>query len=150
MCTVHRVEINSLKQPYRHYNIYTTDAYNLLLHVRICVNLPEDGTHGVPKHVGESVLSLLCIYSSVRKPHCVSFTKFIIRDLRFSCAWLPNLRSSEIWRRVVSWTDTNVSGLPFASFSYATFNNYTPSCSASRPRTPVMSALDNFQCPLIY
>jgi hypothetical protein len=54
--------------------------------VCVCVNLPDDGTHGVPKLVGESVLSLLCIYSSARIPNCVNFTTFIIRDLKFSCA----------------------------------------------------------------
>jgi hypothetical protein len=69
-----------------HYNIYTTGVHNLLLHVRICANLPEDGTHGVPKHVGENIWRLLCtrIHSSACKHYCVSFIQFIIRDLRFS------------------------------------------------------------------
>jgi hypothetical protein len=39
-----------------HYNIYITDAPNLLLHVCILANLPEDSPHGVPKHVGKNVL----------------------------------------------------------------------------------------------
>jgi hypothetical protein len=32
-CTVHRVEINLYNQTYMHWNVYTTDAQNLLLHV---------------------------------------------------------------------------------------------------------------------
>ena len=58
-----------IKPPYTHYSIHTTDAHNLLLHVCICANLPENGTHGVLKHVGENVLRLLCIHSSACKPH---------------------------------------------------------------------------------
>ena len=32
-CTVHRVEINLYNQTYMHWNVYTTDAQDLLLHV---------------------------------------------------------------------------------------------------------------------
>jgi len=69
-----------------HYSIHTTNAHNLLLHVCICANIPENGTHGVPKHVGENVIPLLCIHSSVFKPYFISFTKFVISELRFSWA----------------------------------------------------------------
>jgi hypothetical protein len=47
-------------------------------------NLLENSTHGVPKHVGENVVHLLCLYTSACRFPFVSFTKFSIRELRFS------------------------------------------------------------------
>jgi len=67
-----------------HCGIHTTDAHNLLLHVYVRANHPDNDSHGVPKYVGENVFRLLCVHSSACKPHCVSFTKFIIKELRFS------------------------------------------------------------------
>ena len=42
-----------------HWNINSTDTQNLLL--------PDDGTHGLPKHAGGGFVYRLCIHSRASK-----------------------------------------------------------------------------------